>query len=75
MQFLFKLVASNSKFVQPRFAANILNVADERVTRLHQRELVSLSVAVIPLMSVKDIDVKLMLSAIIFLTGVKTMDP
>ena len=74
MRLLFKLAARSIKFVQPRLAANILNVADERISRLHQRELVSLAVAVVPSMSDEDIDVKFMLSAIISRTGVKTMD-
>ena len=74
MRILLKLIASCSQFVEPSLAANILNVADERISRLHQRELVSLAVAVVPSMSDEDIDVKFMLSAIISRTGVKTMD-
>ena len=57
MQLLLKLIASCSKFVQPSLAANILNVADERILRLHQRNLVSLAVAVVPSMSEEGIDV------------------
>ena len=74
MRLLLKLIASWSKSVQPSLAVNILNVADERISLLHQRELVSLAVAVVPSMSDEDIDVKFMLSAIISRTGVKTMD-
>ena len=74
MRILLKLIASCSQFVEPSLAANILNVADERISRLHQRELVSLAVAVVPSMSDEDIDVKFMLSAIISRTGFKTMD-
>ena len=75
MQLLLKLIASCSKFVQPSLAANNINVADERIPRLHQRELASLVVAVVPSMSEEDIDVKFMFSAIIARTGFKTMDP
>ena len=75
MRLLFKYVASNINVVQPIHAASFLNVADERVPRLHQSEIVSLSVAVEPSMSEKDIDLKLMLSVIISRSGVKTMDP
>ena len=71
---MFKPVASNNKFVQPSLTANILNVADKRIPRLHQRELVSLMIAVEPSMFKKIIDVDLMLSAIIYNSGVKTMD-
>ena len=75
MQLLLKLIASCSKFVQPSLAANNINVADERIPRLHQRELTSLVVAVVPSMSENDIDVKLIFSAMILRTEVKTMDP
>ena len=53
---------------------NVIDIGDKQVPRLHQRELVSLSVAVVPSMSEKDIDIKFMLSAIIYRTGVRTMD-
>ena len=74
MQLLFKPVASNIKVVQPRLSPNSQNVDDKCSPRLNQRELVSLSVAVVPSMSEKDIDIKFMLSAIIYRTGVRTMD-
>ena len=75
MRLLLKLIASWSKSVQPSLAVNILNVADERISLLHQRELVSLAVAVVPSIAEEDIVVKLIFSAIISRTGVKTMDP
>ena len=75
MRLVFKSVASIIKFVQPRLSTNILNVADKRISRLHERELVSLSVAVAPSMFEENIDVEPMFSAIILRTGVKTMDP
>ena len=71
---LFKPIASCNKFVQPNLAANIFDDADKRVLRLHQRTFVSVVVAVVPSMSEKEIDVVLMLSAIIFRTDIKTMD-
>ena len=73
MQLLLKLIASCSKFVQPSLAANNINVADERIPRLHQRELASLVVAVVPSMSEKDIDVVIVLSAIVLRTDIKTV--
>ena len=72
---LFKRAASCIKFVESGFMTNVIDVGDKRVPRLHQSDLVSLSVAVVPSMSGKNIDVKLMLSAIISRTGVKPMDP
>ena len=72
---MLKTIASCRKFVQPSATANILGVADKRLTRLIQRELVSFVVAVVPSMSEKDIDIKIMISAISLRTGVKIMDP
>ena len=75
MRLLFKCVASNIKFVPLSLAANILDVADERISRLRQRDLFSVVGAVVPSISEKNIDVEIILSAISFCTGVKTMDP
>ena len=57
-RFLFKPFASCIKFVESGFMTNVIDIGDKQVPRLHQRELVSLSVAVVPSMSEKDIDVK-----------------
>ena len=75
MRLLFFRVSSNIKFFHPRIAANILDVADERISRLRQRDLFSVVGAVVPSISKKNIDVEIILSAISFCTGVKTMDP
>ena len=71
----FKPVPSEVKFVQRSLAANIRDIADERTSLLRQIDLVSVVVAVRPSVSEKDIDVKIMLSAIVSRTGIKTMDP
>ena len=68
-------MAGCSKLVQPSVTANILNVADQRIPRLNQQGLASFVVDTVPSMSEKDIDVKLMFSAIILRDGVKPMDP
>ena len=67
-RFLFKLIASSSKFVQQSVTANILNVVDKIISRLNHRELVSLAVAVVSSMSEKDVSLKLMFIAIILRT-------
>ena len=52
----------------------VLDIGDKRAPRLRQREFVSVMVAMIPPISEKDIDVILMLSAIISCTDIKIME-
>ena len=71
---LFTLIASCIKFIEPGITTNVLDVGDKRVPRLRQRVFVSVVIAVIPSMSEEDVDVKTMLSAIIYRTDIKTME-
>ena len=71
---LSKLIVSCIEFVQPSVTANIFNVADKRAPRLRQQNFVQVAVVVVPSMSEKDIDVKLMFSAITTRNDIKTTD-
>ena len=74
MRLLLKLADSSIKSVKPRLSSNSKHVGDKGVPSLHQRVQVSLFVEVEPSMSEKDIDIKIMLSAIILRTDVKPME-
>ena len=71
---MFKLIASCNNFVKLAFTANVCNVDDKRVPRLRQRNFVSVMVAVVRLISEKDIDVVIRLSEIVSCTDIKTME-
>ena len=75
MRLLLKLAASSIKFIQARLSPNSQNAGDKCVSRLHERVRVFLLVEVEPSMSEKNIDVKIMFSAIILRTDIKTMEP
>ena len=74
LRLLLKLIASCIKFVEPGFMTNVVDVDDKRVPRLRQRKFVFISVAAVPSMSEKDIDVEILLSAIVFRTDINTME-
>ena len=71
---LFKSIASCNKFVQPSLTANIFDVDDERVPRMHQQSFVSVEANVVPSMSEKDIDLIIKLIAIESRADVKTTE-